>query len=191
MATAEEEYAAIVSSAKRPVAGQSLTNDPESPALYERPPEFTSVHAASEYMFGKFIEPDTYVSTMKAINNGVPIMDIVQSVLFIEFKNGKFNPDLMLMMVEPTAYMLIALAERLDLNMVIYRGELEDENEEEQILGVSFAEDRLKKLQKAGQSGRVPQGIINLEMQKQIEELPEIPELQNNQESLMSRPRGI
>jgi len=93
MATAEEEYAAIVSSAKRPVAGQSLTNDPESPALYERPPEFTSVHAASEYMFGKFIEPDTYVSTMKAINIYIvgSTIIIIKSGLNLPFLNSINN----------------------------------------------------------------------------------------------------
>jgi hypothetical protein len=97
----------------------------------------------------------------------------------------------MIMMVEPTIYMLIALAENLDLDMVVYRGEEEDQNEEEQILGVSFSEERLKKLQKAGQTGIVPKGAIRPEMQQQIEELPTIPELENKQESLMSRPEGI
>jgi hypothetical protein len=191
MATAEEEYNNIVASGQRPIPGQSFSNDPNNPWPWERPPEYTSVHAASEYMFGKFIEPDTYVSLMTAISKGTPIMDIVQTLLFIEFKNGKFNPDLMIMMVEPTIYMLIALAENLDLDMVVYRGEEEDQNEEEQILGVSFSEERLKKLQKAGQTGIVPKGAIRPEMQQQIEELPTIPELENKQESLMSRPEGI
>lgn len=186
MATVEEEYRKIQTGGKRPIAGQSLSNDPENPAPYERPPEFTSVHAASEYMFGKFIEPATYTAIMTAVDEGTAIMDIVQSVLFAEFQEGKFNPDLMLMMVEPTAYMIIALAERLDLEMTVYRGELEDDDDEEQILGVSFAEERLKKLQKAGQSGRVPSNTITPQMQEQIESLPELPELENKQESLLA-----
>ena len=92
----------------------------------------------------------------------------------------------MLMLVEPVAYMLIALAEKLDLEITVYRGELEDDDEEEQILGVSFAEERLKKLQKAGASGRVPVGTLSPVMQEQLEALPEIPELQNKQESLLA-----
>jgi len=208
MATVEEEFQKVRASGKRPIPGQSLTNDPENPAPFEKAPEYTSVHAASEYMFGKFIEPQTYISLMTTIDDGTAIMDIVQSVLFSEFQEGKFNPDLMLMLVEPVAYMLIALAEKLDLEITVYRGELEDDDEEEQILGVSFAEERLKKLQKAGASGRVPVGTLSPVMQEQLEDLPEIPELSKNksllappveeeenvpapQESLMAPPQGV
>jgi hypothetical protein len=134
MATVEEEYKKIQMSGKRPIPGQSLTNDPENPELYEKAPEFVSVHAASEYMFGKLIEPDAYTSIMEAVDEGVAIMDITQSLLFVEFQEGKFNPDLMFMLVEPVAYMIIALAEKLDLSMVIYRGEEEDEEAEQQVL---------------------------------------------------------
>ena len=75
MATADEEYRKIQLSGKRPIPGQSLTNDPEKPAPYEQPPEFVSVHGASEYMFGQLIEPDTYTSIMEAVGDGTAIMD--------------------------------------------------------------------------------------------------------------------
>tara|TARA_R110000796_G_scaffold235013_1_gene353947 strand:+ start:345 stop:956 length:612 start_codon:yes stop_codon:yes gene_type:complete len=203
MATAEEEYKKIQLSGKRPIPGQSLTNDPEKPDLYEQAPEFVSVHGASEYMFGKLIEPDVYTSIMNAVGDGTAIMDIAQTLLFVEFQEGKFNPDLMFMLVEPVAYMIIALAEKLDLPMVIYRGEEEDEEIEQQYLGVTVAEDRLKKLQKAGQTGRVPANVITPEMEQQIAELPEIETKQESllaspeekpapdQQSLMSPPQGI
>lgn len=203
MATAEEEYKKIQLSGKRPIPGQSLTNDPEKPAPYEKAPEFVSVHGASEYMFGKLIEPDVYTSIMEAVGDGTAIMDITQTLLFVEFQDGKFNPDLMFMLVEPVAYMIIALAEKLDLPMVIYRGEEEDEETEQQYLGVTVAEDRLKKLQKAGQTGRVPANVITPEMEQQIAELPEIETKQESllsppeeettpdQQSLMSPPQGI
>ena len=74
MATVEEEYRKIQASGKRPIAGQSLSNDPDNPAPFERAPEFTSVHAASEYMFGKFIEPETYTAIMTAVDEGTAII---------------------------------------------------------------------------------------------------------------------
>ena len=40
MATVEEEYKKIQMSGKRPIPGQSLTNDPEKPEPYEKAPEF-------------------------------------------------------------------------------------------------------------------------------------------------------
>jgi hypothetical protein len=109
----------------------------------------------------------------------------------------------MFMLFEPVAYMIIALAEKLDLPMVIYRGEEEDEETEQQYLGVTVAEDRLKKLQKAGQTGRVPANVITPEMEQQMETLPEIQPKQESllsppeeettpdQQSLMSPPQGI
>ena len=82
MATVEEEYDKIRTSFKRPLPGQSLTNDPDTPAPYEQAPKYTSVHAASEYLWESFIEPKTYVGLMQAVDDGVPIMNIVQIVLF-------------------------------------------------------------------------------------------------------------
>ena len=119
MATLEEEYNKTRTSPNRPIPGQSLTNDPENPAPYEKAPKFTSVHAASEYLWESFIEPRAYVGLMGSVADGVPIMNIVQIVLFNEFQKGSWNPDLMLMLVEPTAYMIMALAERLDLKMTM------------------------------------------------------------------------
>jgi len=203
MATAEEEYRKIQLNSNRPIPGQSLANDPEKPDSYEKAPEFVSVHAASEYMFSKLIEPDVYTSVMEAVGNKTAIMDITQSLLFYEFQEGNFNPDLMFMLLEPVAYMIIALAEKLDLPMVIYRGEEEDDEVEQQYLGVTVAEDRLKKLQKARQTGRVPANVITPKMEQQIEELPKIETNQEsllappeektsiNQQSLMSPPQGI
>lgn len=103
MATVEEEYRKIQMSGKRPIAGQSLSNDPDNPAPFERAPKFTSVHAASEYLWESFIEPETYVDLMQTVSDGVPIMDIAQIILFTEFQKGSWNPDLMMMLFEPVA----------------------------------------------------------------------------------------
>ena len=108
----EEVYMEEVSKMNRPIPGQSLTTDPENPAPYERPPEFTNVHEASMYMWDFVTEDETYAALMTGISKGVPIMSIVQVLLFDQFQQGKFNPDLMMMLAEPLAYMLIALAER-------------------------------------------------------------------------------
>ena len=208
MATVEEEYAKIRTSPNRPIPGQSLTNDPESPAPYEQAPKYTSVHAASEYLWESFIEPKTYVSLMQAVDDGVPIMNIVQIVLFTEFQEGAWNPDLMLMLAEPAAYMIMALAERLGLEMTIYTGDLEDENEEEDFAGTQIEESRIEKLIKDSKNGRVPEGVLTAEMQQSLESLPDVDldkpqanpslmqapavvEEEEQSSSLMARPTGV
>jgi hypothetical protein len=199
MATVEEEFQKHRASGKRPIAGQSLANDPENPAPYEKAPEFTSVHRASEYLWESFIEPKTYVNLMQAVDDGVPVMNLVQVVLFAEFQEGAWNPDLMLMLVEPAAYMIIALAERLELNIVI-----DNEKDDDEIFGVNFKEDKIKELKGAASTGAVPAGVLTPEMQQQIEELPEtleetsqsllaptVEEEEEQSSSLMARPTGV
>lgn len=165
MATAQEEFIKIQGNFDRPIPGMSLTNSPDTPANWEKPPKYVSVYEASEYIFSKIIEPNRYVSLMESIDEGIPIMDITQAIVFNEYYNGKFNPDLMLMMLEPVAYMLIALAEKLDLNIVI-----DNEEEDDSIT----EDDKLAELRNKI-AGDVKLGTANLptEIQEQIEELPE------------------
>mgnify|MGYP003637880673 FL=1 len=208
MATVEEEYEKIRTSFKRPLPGQSLTNDPDTPAPYEQAPKYTSVHAASEYLWESFIEPKTYVGLMQAVDDGVPIMNIVQLVLFTEFQEGAWNPDLMLMLAEPAAYMIMALAERIGLEMTIYTGDLDDENDDEDFAGTKIEESRIEKLIKDSKSGRVPEGVLTAQMQQSLESLPtvdldkpqakpslmEAPAVEEEEEqssSLMARPIGV
>jgi len=187
MATVQEEYTKIQQSGKRSIPGSSLTNDPETPAPHERAPKFTSVHGAIEEIWGNFIEPETYINLMGAVSDDVPVMDIAQIILFKGFQEGAWNPDLMLMLFEPTCYMIIALAERIDIPITIYEGELDDEDEEEQILGVGIDEDRIREIIKRSNSGNIPEGTLNAEMQKSLENLPDI-DVKPPEESLMAAP---
>jgi hypothetical protein len=122
-----DEYVRVTTQLGRPIPGQSLTADPDNPAPYEKPPRFTSVHEASEFIFEKLIDEETYMPMMQMMADDMPIMDITQTVLFQGFTEGQWSPDLMLMLVEPVAYMLLALAERAQIDPVIYRGEDEDQ----------------------------------------------------------------
>jgi len=124
---------------------------------------------------------------MGSVAEGVPLADLAQIILFKEFQEGAWNPDLMLMLFEPTVYMIMALAERLDLPMTIYEGELEDEDSEEQILGTAVDEQKIKDMIERGSSGKIPEGTLNAEMQKSLENLPEI-DVKTPAASLMALP---
>jgi|TARA_R110000796_G_scaffold57480_3_gene132561 hypothetical protein len=199
-----EVYTAEVSKMSRPIPGQSLTNDPENPAPYERPPEFTNVHDATMYLWDFVTEEATYTSFMTGISKGVPVMSIVQVVLFNEFQQGKWNPDLMMMLAEPLAYMLIALAERLDLDIII-----DNDEEEGDVFGIDMEEKRLADMRESAKnSNLLPQGMITKEMASEMEALPKIslleqpeapvqeeaeqeaPALAPEQPSLMAQPEG-
>jgi hypothetical protein len=179
----------------RPIPGQSLTTDPANPAPYEKPPQFTTVHEASEHIFIKLIDETAYVKMISVLNDGVPIMDIGQTILFKGFTEGKWNPDLMMLLIEPVAYMILALAERAGIDPVIYRDEDVDmEEEEARLFGREVDLNKMNRLKELMTTSSVPKGALSSEMEQQIETLPDTEEMQSllapevPTESLMSAP---
>ena len=164
----------------RPIPGQSLTEDPSNPAPYEKPPQFTNVHEASEAIFIKLIDEDAYVKMISLLADGVPIMDIGQTILLKGFTEGKWNPDLMMLLIEPVAYMILALAERAGLDPVIYRDEEVDlEEEEARLFGKEVDLNKMNRLKELMTTSSVPKGALSAEMEAQIEELPDVEEMQS------------
>lgn len=166
-----QDYLNVITNTGRPIPGQSLTSDPDNPAPYEQPPQFTSVHEASEHIFSNMIKEENYVPLMRLLLDDMPIMDIAQTLIFTGFTEGKWNPDLMLMLAEPVAYMLLALAERAGIDPVIYRGEDEDDLEEEEILGVTFEKEKVERMRKMRQTGVVPKGVLTKKMEEAITDI--------------------
>ena len=124
---------------ERPIPGQSLTQDPDSPLPYEKPPQYTDRNDALEYFFAKFVDEDNYPKIMELIAIPFPIMDIVKIYLTEAFEEGVINPDMVMLLAEPLAYMLMALAESADIDFIIEReeeGEEDEEETEQQSLGV-------------------------------------------------------
>jgi len=114
----------------RPIPGQSLTNDPEAPAPFERAPKFTDRTDVLEYYFEQFTDEEMYSSLMDNLEAGVTVMEIVQVLIYQGFQDGLYNPDLMLMIAEPLAYMIAALAERAEVDFIIMEDDDEDDDEE-------------------------------------------------------------
>lgn len=166
-----QDYLNVITNTGRPIPGQSLTSDPDNPAPYERPPEYTSVHEASEYIFNNLIQEETYVPLMQLLLDDMPIMDIAQTLVFKGFTEGQWNPDLMLMLAEPVAYMLLALAERAGIDPVIYRGEDEDDLEEEEVLGVTFEKEKVERMRKMRDTGAVPKGVLTKKIEEAITDI--------------------
>jgi len=113
-----------------PVAGQSLTNSKDSPYAWEKPSEFTNKREGVHHIFQTLTEPAVFSNTVEALEKGVPVLDISSTLLYQGFKEGKWNPDLMVLLQESTMYMILAMGEKAGLkNMRIYAGEEKDNNE--------------------------------------------------------------
>ena len=130
MEISNEDFRKHAARTERPIPGQSLTDNPETPSAWEKPPQITTKEEAIDYFSNVFLDEETFPELMKLIKERVPIMDLVQMFLTQAFENGLVNPDLMMLLAEPLAYMLMGLAEQQDIKYIIMLDEDEDDEGE-------------------------------------------------------------
>jgi len=180
-----EEYSQegvdALANAGKPIPGQSLTYNPDEARPFERPPEFTNFKEALDFTASELLLEENYMPLMAAIGDGVTIVDLAAQIGYVGFREGKWNPDLMLMLMEPLMYLLMALAEKADIQ---YRIDAEDEDDEED---ETILEEKAKNIaetvkQKVGKIEGVPAGALPKDIVEKIEAI-EIPE-----ESLLAKP---
>jgi hypothetical protein len=184
----------LAENTNRPVPGQSLTHNPDEVYPWEGPPEFTKFREALDYIVGELLQEEVLTPIVTAIGQGVPVADITTQMLYVGFREGKWNPDMLMMLIEPVMYVLMALSEKSGVDYVLYGDEDEDD------------EDNLKDLEdkkqnnliqvaksKVGEVSEVPQGALPSDIVQQISEAPvsssllERPELNEQQQSLLGR----
>ena len=105
------------------IPGQSLTNDPSQPYNWEKPSEYTNPREAMLYVFENLTVPETTTNVLLSLSNGVGVIDIASITLYSGFLEGKWNPDLMMLLMEPTMYMIMALAEKADIDYSLEAGD--------------------------------------------------------------------
>ena len=115
-----------------PTPGESLTNSPDMPKQWETPPEYTEEDEAMEAVYLELTTEDNLMPLIDLINEGTPLDQIAQVLLYRGYSKGLYTPDLMLMLAEPTIYLLIAIADYADIkDYVLYEGEEEDDPDTE------------------------------------------------------------
>lgn len=111
-----------------PVPGESLTSSPDTPTAWERPPQYTDQEEAMRAVYLELTEQTTLRKLINIIDDGVALDEIAQVILYKGYRSGKFNPDMVMLLAEPTIYLLIAIADYADIkDYVLYEGEEEDD----------------------------------------------------------------
>lgn len=172
-----------IATTPRPIPGQSLTSNPDETRPFESPPEFTEFREALDFTVANLLEPNVIEPIIQSIATGTPVMEVVTQITYVGFQEGKWNPDLMMMLIEPLTYVLMAICEQSGIEFTIYRGEQEDDLNEE---GDAQSE-QLKNLadlskKKIGPISKVPQGALPTEIVERIEDV------QIETPSLLDRP---
>ena len=105
-----------------PMPGESLTQSPDQKFTWEQPASINKVDDAIKEIFINITEKDTLVELLNILNNRQPVDEIAQVIAHRGVTEGKFNPDLMLLLLEPLMYLIIAIAEEYEIDPVIYEG---------------------------------------------------------------------
>ena len=156
-----------------PTPGQSLTKDPDERYPWEGPPKYTSLKDAREQIFLNMIEPQNLKNIQQLMLNDLPINTIAQVILKDGFEKGAWNPDLMLQLLEPTMYMLLAVAERSGIEPII-ESDIEPEDEESSARVASVSNGFIKeggRFQDA-RVREVREESVGKEIAKQLKEAP-------------------
>jgi len=119
----------LVSNFGRPIPGQSLTNSPDQAYAWEKPAQFSTVKQCLIYIYDNLLEEDAFDNLTTALSREVPIFDIASAILYTGFLEGKWNPDLMTLLMEPTMYMIMALSEKAEIDYMLESGDAEQPKE--------------------------------------------------------------
>jgi len=92
----------------------------------------TEVQGAIMSILADSYEKETYEMIALSIADGMPVGDLTSMILQAGFQEGKWNPDLMLMLIEPTMYILASIAEQCDIDYLLYRGDTLESYEDEE-----------------------------------------------------------
>lgn len=176
---------------ERPIPGQSLTNSPDQKYPWDNPPEITSQREATERVFLDLIKPENMETVSTLMADGMPVADVAQMLLMAGFTKGKFNPDMMLNLLEPTMFMLLSIAEKIGLDPKITRDddEFEIDDEETSSKNLQVASELKNSVGKGGGFSDVkmkkisPTSVGNLNLKEQLESL----DTKKLQESLLQR----
>ncbi len=176
---------------ERPIPGQSLTNSPEQNILGIIHQRLHLKESATERVFLDLIKPDNMETVSTLMADGMPVADVAQMLLMAGFTKGKFNPDMMLNLLEPTMFMLLSIAEKIGLDPKITRedDEFEIDDEETSSSNLQIASELKNSIGKGGGFSDVkmkkisPTSVGNLNVKEQLESL----DTAKLQESLLQR----
>jgi len=181
-----------------PVPGQSLTNAPDDRYPWEQPPEYTSVRDAREKIFLDMLEPERLKGIQNLMMNEISVNTIAEVILTEGFRKGKFNPDMMLNLLEPTMYMLMAIGEKSGIEPIVDSDGYDDDEDEEDVQsalktrnamikeGGRFRDARIKQIQPTSVGPNIKERLEKLDTKKLQESILQKPEIEPR-ESLLER----
>jgi len=178
-----------------PIPGQSLTNNSDSKQAWEQPPKVTSVKEARELMFFEILKQENLEAVIMLMNQGLTVAKVSEMLLFIGYTKGQFNADMMMLLAEPTMYMLLALAEQVGIDVKIDEDDdittaddLDEEDEEDINRLSNELGDAIRNPAQRQKLNEIEEKIKQTAIPSEIQERVEQVDFSKIKESLLNKP---
>jgi hypothetical protein len=110
----EPPQKAPISNFDAPVPGESLTTEPGN-SPWERPPQFVNPSDAVEFIWKQLSKPANMYNALTLMKQGVPIEAIAKVLLFTGFSEGKWTPDVAMLIAKPVIAILAGLCKAAEI----------------------------------------------------------------------------
>lgn len=120
-----------LSSKGAPIPGQSLTNNPDESYPWEKPVTFSNPREALNEITKLVLQPEAMKNVVRALGNGASVGDLATSILYAKFFEGEINPDVMMLLIEPTMYLMMSIGEEANIKYNIDNNDLDELDDED------------------------------------------------------------
>ena len=175
-AALSEEDISFLEKRTGPIPGQSLTNSTDNKYPWEQPPQFSNRREAEVFILEELTEPEAFVAVTDVLADDIPIDIVTRTYLFNGYNRGLWDVDLMLLLAESVGFILMALAEKVDIDYELYVGDKAenggDPDSQEEVFNKANAamKESIKKIE--SEDLKAP-AFINKEVDEKLEAIPE------------------
>ena len=97
-----------------------MVNSPDEPRPWEQPPTYSNPHVALTSIYDTLLTPESLEGLIGSLHDGVSVLDITSIILYAGFLEGKWSPDVMMLVAEPLMYLIMSFAEQVGIDYIIY-----------------------------------------------------------------------
>lgn len=159
-----------------PIPGQSLMSNPDEPYPWETPPDITNPKEALEMIVEDLLQAEAIKNIISALAGGLPVGDISMAVLYNKFVEGVISVDLLMLLAEPTMYLIMAIGEEADIRYNI-EGDDADEFFDEEDREEEKKANPLQQIKEKTISSKINQNSIPKNLLDRVKE--QAPEIRN------------
>lgn len=94
-----------------PIPGESLTT-PMGASPWHSPPQYTTPEEAADKIFDAITQPRQTIKIVAMLSAGIPAEMIARTLIFAGFTQGKWIPDVSLLIARPVLYMVVGVGHR-------------------------------------------------------------------------------